>query len=354
MRKVGSPGNDMTTGAICVGLISGALLAASANAQPDPPAELIELYQGPVAIDAVVPGYPASAGMDGDEGWVELNFMVNTEGQPYEIMVADHIGNDIFIYAARQALEQTEFRPARIGGEVVDGSATLIYRFVMEGVRGPRESFSRRYNLLISALGNGSRESADRELGRLESMSAHNNTEYAYLSLARYFYAQRYGTPLEQMEHLKNALGESVARPEYESYLGDNALASRRALVQLQARNRYFGEALETLELMRLRGDQEGIELFRDLAGQLEALRNNEEPYGVAGRIADDGSWDIVLFKGAFYFTDVAGLIDELKLRCQRGYVFFNFDPETQYQVSDGVCSLEVIGDSGTTFTLVQ
>jgi hypothetical protein len=161
---------------------------------------------------------------------------------------------------------------------------------------------------------------------------------------------------MEQMEHLKNALGESLESPHWRSYLDAEATTARRALLLLQVRNKYFAEALSTLELMRLKGDDEGVELFRQLSELVSAEKASAEPYGAAGRVGENGSWSIALFRRSFYFDDLLGSVEELKLRCQPGLVFFAFDPETRYEVSDSAreCRLEVIGAPGTTFTLVQ
>ena len=158
------------------------------------------------------------------------------------------------------------------------------------------------------------------------------------------------------MEYLQAALGESLAQPHLGSFLQEGARSTRRGLAQLQIGNSYFGEALDTLELMRLKGDDEGVDSFREVSKRLAALRDSDVAYPVKGQLRANGSWSIRLFKNSFYLSDLAGVVEELKLRCQRSYIFFDFDPEVQYSVSDnaGECTLEILGDAGTTFTLVQ
>jgi hypothetical protein len=190
----------------------------------------------------------------------------------------------------------------------------------------------------------------------LQQSDISNNYEYAYWNLARFFYAERYGSPLEQMENLQLALGESIVRPEYESYLGDDAQLLRRRLFELQINNRRYAEGLATVELMRQRGDDEGVALFDEALTQLEVLRSNDQAYGLTGQLGEDGLWFVDLFKDDFYLDDLSGKVEELKLRCEGSYVFFDFDPEVQYHVSEraGECTLEIVGDPDTTFTLVQ
>jgi len=159
------------------------------------------------------------------------------------------------------------------------------------------------------------------------------------------------------MEYLKAALGEAVSSPNWETPLEfEAARESRRALVQLQIVNRYFAEAIDSWELMQLRGDAEGVELFHDAIEQVGEFRASSSAYSVSGRIDATGSRAVTLLKTKFYLSDINGTIEELKLRCETEYVFFDFDPELQYNVSDtaGECGLQLIGDPSTTFTLVQ
>ena len=96
--------------------------------------------------------------------------------------------------------------------------------------------------------------------------------------------------------------------------------------------------------------------LSLETADQLALLRSNDAPVGVQGEIDASGYWNIKLFKNQFQLDDLIGFVAELKLRCEREYVFFDFDPDLRYSVSDdaGECTLQVIGDPETTFTLVQ
>ncbi len=50
------------------------------------------------------------------------------------------------------------------------------------------------------------------------------------------------------------------------------------------------------------------------------------------------------------------GRIAELKLRCRKSYVFFRYDPELEYSIPKDhmPCGLEVLGDPGTQFSIVQ
>jgi TonB family protein len=95
-----------------------------------------------------------------------LNFMVDPEGRAYEVRVIERAGDEAFIAAAQQALEKTEFEPAKVGEQAVNGSTTHMYRSVMErsGPPGARRVFASRYRRFMEALEEQSQaEAADRQ-----------------------------------------------------------------------------------------------------------------------------------------------------------------------------------------------
>jgi hypothetical protein len=61
--------------------------------------------------------------------------------------------------------------------------------------------------------------------------------------------------------------------------------------------------------------------------------------------------------RGACFEIAVSsGRVSEIKLRCERQYVFFRYEPGVQYKVdgAGGTCGIELVGDPGTAFELIQ
>lgn len=131
-----------------VALVSACALAQEPAVEPNP----IQLFQAPVMTAPVHPDYPIGALRASKEGWVRVNFMVDTQGQPYEIRVVDRAGGEEFVAATRRALESTTFQPARVGDQPVHGSLTRTYRFMINEANGARRGFSSRYRRLMTAL----------------------------------------------------------------------------------------------------------------------------------------------------------------------------------------------------------
>ena len=316
----------------------------------------VESYQPPIPDKPQLPRFSMATLKKGQEGWVKLNFMIDTEGKTYDIYVTEHVGNDALVDEAIKSIEKATYTPARKGGEVVDSSSSRIYRLsISEGKKN--RNFEKEYENFVSALQNNSQAETEEALNKLESIKINRLYEYAYLNLVRSYYEERYGTSFEQMKYLKKALGDNYPNPQQESYLGEElAPMERRRLAATQIKNQYFSEAFDTLELMQAKGDEEGVALFSETVNQLTEFRESNANYDVSGIIDDKGYWNISLFKKSFYFDNLTGTVEELKLHCVDKYVVFDFNQELQYSVSDSVrdCLLIVVGDSGTTFTLVQ
>ena len=83
----------------------------------------------PVLIRDVEPVYPDAARLQGWEGRVILEFLVDANGQTREISVVDSSGYDVLDKAAVSAARQWLYLPARLDGQTVATRLRRIIRF---------------------------------------------------------------------------------------------------------------------------------------------------------------------------------------------------------------------------------
>jgi TonB family protein len=334
----------------------GALWVWAAPAQ-EPDTRAVELFEAPGNLDVITPTFPAAAAARGEEGWVIVNFMVDEQGQAFEPMVVDMMGDRQFVRAALEALDDSKFVPASLSGKPITGSKTIRYKFVLEGGQnGASAAFASRYRRFTRSINADEQDDAQGELEALDEGGAHSLYEDAFLNLARYYYAAKYGSSEEQMTYLERALYFDQ-EDTYDTYLPEpDALALWPQLFVLQAQNQRFAEALATYDIIAAIGADEAHASLADAAAKLRELAVDDTPYALAARTDESGSFSIDLFKDEFYLDDVESNIDQIKLRCDQRYVFFEFEAGTQYKVPRqfGQCELEVLGDAGAGFTLVQ
>lgn len=83
-------------------------------------------------LELVPPVYPNRAIARGTEGWVDLQFVVDTEGRPRDVAVVGAEPADLFDEAAVAAAEQYVFVPVEIDGRVYERLVELRVRFALE------------------------------------------------------------------------------------------------------------------------------------------------------------------------------------------------------------------------------
>jgi TonB family protein len=108
----------------------------------------IELFTAPRPKHIDMESYPA--GELGKEGWVELAFMVDTSGKPFEVTVTRSTGNETFDKVAMTSIEHSSFEPGKLNGTPVESGYEMKYRFAspaLEREPGANREFVKTYSL---------------------------------------------------------------------------------------------------------------------------------------------------------------------------------------------------------------
>jgi hypothetical protein len=127
-------------------------------------------------------------------------------------------------------------------------------------------------------------------------------------------------------------------------------------MLTLEVQEQDFGSALKTWELLQKYAPAKTVKALQAPMQELAELRDQHSPYGVPGKIDDRGSWTYLLFRNRVQLAVSGGHVSEIKLRCQKQYVLFRFQEGVEYTIDDehGACNMEVLGDPGTEFQLIQ
>ena len=317
----------------------------------------VEAFTLPTPAERIMPTYPAGQLRVGGEGLVLVDFMIDTEGRPFDPVVLESTGDASFHEAAIDALLASRYEPARLGSEAIVGSSRTLYRFDMAvESRGASPEFVSGYRVVQRSLERGERADIEDALARLEKLGARNHYEYAFLGLARYSHARQFGTELEQMEHLRQALSISTT-PDDPLYLEEDLVTElRRALLPLQLKHNYFAEAVDTYELMQASGDADGVATYAPAIDAVAKLRADATEYAIPLALDASGSRTLDLFKRNFALTGGEGDLTEVVLRCERRHLAFRIERDLSYAMQPewGDCSLQILGDAGAKFFLLQ
>ena len=357
-KKVSGDGGHLVGIAAQALLLSGWLANAHAA---DPPMTVkagaeetdVEVFHGARPVTAPSENYyPARERERGREGWVLLNMMISPKGKPYEITVLDSTGNAAIDKAAVRALDDMSFEPAKHGRIPIDSSLTFKMIFLPRNspAQGASRAFVDAYAKFAKAVDAGDKPQADAELAKLD---VQNLYEDAFRSYGKYRYDRQWGTEAEQLADLRHAVaGENLWR-YLPKELFNNALAAQLAL---QVKSQDYGSALNTWKTLEPIVPKSIHQELQRMIDQILALRNTDQRVSTAARIDNSTSWNGSLFKNRFALSVASGAISEIKLRCKKQYLFFKYAPDVQYTVSPsaGDCFIEVVGDPGTMFELVQ
>ena len=335
-------------------LLVMALLAPSVHAQD---AESGGMNLEPWSVEeSALPIYPSRASSSGAQGYVDLVFMVGTNGEASDPQVVRSMGHEDFGNTALRALGKMRFNPATVDGKPVASVGTYRYHYTLEGPRGNPRRFTGLYDAFNKVLAEGDREAVDEALEALEAVGSSNHREHAYLHFARFNYAQKYGNALEQMHNLHGALSfaDTAEEPLFMPAAAQQGLW--RALLALQIQNQFFADALDTWAIIQAKGDEEAEASFARPIQAIETVRSNDAEMIIEFSLPESGELWHSLFKRRLYISGGEGEVAKMALYCDAGHTELQLERDFDYELPAalGSCEAQISGDPGASFFLVQ
>lgn len=316
-------------------------------------------YQPPRNANMSEADYPWNILENGLEGWVLINFMVDGNGEPFEPIVTASVGSNWFEREALTALMKSDFEPALLNGEPIEGSRFQKYIFRMATpANGARRPFIRMYDEFSRLMAGEEINEARQQLSEINSRDVENLYEASFTDFANYLMAKFDEDAHSQLNYLQAALSfESQDREMSVSYFPAELIpAVRLELLMLLIENNRFAESFRAFNLIADTGNTELVNALRPTMGQIRAILTDDSSYGVYGQISDSAYWFINVYKPSFYFEDVVGKIDEINLACETKHIILAYEEDAQYTIPEswGRCSMRLLGEPETEFILVQ
>ncbi len=287
-----------------------------------------------------------------------LSFEISPEGEIRSPVVVESSGSVSFHAAAIRALNASKWAPAQENGKAVEGSGSIMYRFVIDDIPAEvRLSFKSNYELLASAIATGEREQATELMVSLENSSRTNNFEAALLDLMHYNFLTEFGgSDEEKMAYLSRALAYesySVNVGGEEGFLAPElVVTARQNIFMLQVNTRRYAEAIRTYE--RLQNANVDVTTFANTIAKIRALQNDDTTYAVKGKTNNYGYWQLTLLKPGVYIDSPSNAIEQVRFQCQNKSQSFLYQESVEYTLpsSWGVCQLIVRGKPDAEFDL--
>ena len=309
-------------------------------------------------VDKTMPAYPQDENVrKGQEGWVQLNFVVTADGRAIDPVVVDSVGGKAFEQSALDAIAGWTFKPG--DAEIANNEVAVRFEDSDDSGKASR-NFMRWYKLILTDLASDKVEKARENLDRAKAFGGWNLYESTILSIVEGRVAEQAGDEALSREAFRRALNigeESALTAETKRKL----LAS---LVRIETAQQRFAAANEALAALReTRGHKAVVE---SLAEEIRVLEDWSEESGiltVAGAVStpcdcESGQpvWTHRPSLRHFAITDIDGNVERMEARCDTNRLVAPIDTQLAWSIPEdwGDCEVFVFGDDGTTFAFVE
>ena len=316
--------------------------------------KLLETSTMAIPLKRKEPRYPRRAAGKGQEGWVELSYVVEPDGSVSNVIIEDSSGQRDFERTALKSVKRWTFEPATVNGEPVQQcNSSVRLDFTLGGKRqGARGSFVKRYHEVRQLIVDDQFSEAEEALNALKERPKWNLYEDAWYWMAKAHYYMETGDEQRQLSSLMKAAGSSGR------YLDDELYGTvLTQIFVLQYQQHHYQAALETYDKLTSNeySRQQAAE-WQVYQQKIEAILAGPEHIGVYGEITDKSHWLYRLSRREFAFVDVNGQLDKLDIRCDRKRHVYSFNPDNAWKLPEswGSCWVFVYGEPKSNFTLVQ
>lgn len=322
----------------------------------EPSTVLLESAKLPEPIERVAPKYPVSMARKGAEGWVQLNFVVGTDGSVNDIVVVDSTGMKAFEKAAVKAMKSWQYSPAFIDGKPIEQCHNKVQMdFKLGGgERGVRRNFKRKYESVRGALSSNDITLARELSDNMKDKGLLNSTEFTFYSLLRADLAKAQNDDVSELKHVEHILNTDRKG----EYLGSEAhrLLLNRMFV-LQINQSQYLDALDTFQRVETQeNNDENIAMLKPYVNQILNVLKSDQVIAIPGKVKQDGDWWHALSRRAFSLRDVDGTLNTVELRCHNKSELYTATTDSTWNIpaSWGRCSVRVVGDTDSQFTLLE
>lgn len=313
----------------------------------------------PQAIKRSRPHYPIKAANKGIEGWVLLEFSIETDGSVSEIIILDSSPVGIFEKSSIKAVRRWKYPPIESDGKIVKIRTQVVLTFELEGSGGVSKGFKRSFRSAEKALNLGELATALQLIEELERDHVRNSTELAYFEYlhSRYFLATK-------NYHLAMVKLRRAGQGGWKYFYRTKRFELLQVLFSLEVAEHQYISALETFDQLKATKLLKKSDPLHEKYVAVVTILKGEAPIVVPGLLTetcyecaeDQLQMRHKLARKSFYIDEVNGEIEVLHLSCGKYWADLEFDPELTWTIGEdwGQCELSIKGLSQTRFRLIE
>ena len=310
-------------------------------------------------VERTPPTYPSSELRNGQQGWVELSYVVTEDGSVVEPVVEASSGSRAFERAAINTVKRWQYEPALLDGEPVQQCKTKVrISFAIDGTETHvSRKFHRSYRKISEAIDRAEIESAARQLDEAFEAKGLTLGELSWLWALKARVAGLRGDKDGQLVAVRRA----AAAPG--NLIPDNlrsGLLTTQVVLELQANN--LAAALDAwLKLKAM--DAADTSRLDPIIEDIQVLVGSDQLLVSAAQIGGDGNcetcssqWRYRPMRRALEITEIDGTLGNLELRCEWQRYVDEARENVAWKIpaSWGDCTVVVHGEPGATFKLVE
>lgn len=307
----------------------------------------------------VAPTYPRVELVRGNQGWVELSFVVSKEGKVLDPVVEASSGSRHFESAAVRSVKNFRYEPATVNGEPVRQCKTKTrISFAIEGSTDKvSRKFHRGFKRIEKLLNEQEVEQAEERLEAMFESKGLTLGEISWLWALKARIASVTGDKDAELTAVKRALGSS------EQWLPDDlraALLNVRVVREIETGN--YAGALESWKRLKAMDDA-AMKAIEPAIAEIRKLAASDTLFYQEGRIGEspacescDSNWQYQPLRRSIELADVDGKLDSIELRCDWQHFVDEARPGKAWQIPEdwGDCKVIVLGEPGTRFKLYE
>lgn len=311
------------------------------------------------AVKRVHSKYPDSEAKAGNEGWVQISYVIDTEGNVVDPVVEDSVGGRAFRRNALRAVKNWKFKPAMKDGKPTQMCHQSVqFDFAIEGKQGASRKFVRKYKELYELINNDQYEDAEKLLADLKAKNNTNRYENAFLSDTEAKLARKRNDPVREVKSLRKTLFTANTHKKDKKTFNDDytALIHQRLFV-LSVNAGSYADALDYAnKLKKLNQGETYYAKIADSVEKVESIIKSDESIFVPFTIGESGTKFHRLVRNKFAFTSIEGVLESVEVRCESHREAFTVAEDSIWNIpaSWGQCQVMVRGKSGASFNLVE
>lgn len=341
-------------------ILAAPLKADESNPVAIPFSQINRTMAEPVDIDE--PVYPRPALHENREGWVLVNFDIDTNGRVINATPADSVGGSIFEKAALRSVERRRYRPAQQDGQAVfqGRNSEFVVFSISKNARGSSQRFADRYNDILDLM---DKDKLDR--AEVLAQSVFDQWPLNLYELTK-IWSLRAELALIQNDLLAadDALRKATANSGH--WLDDTAYQSLLlAMVHVDLEIGQYKSAMDTFrQLAEMNpGDSDALEQTRNMISSVRDAINSKQILATDGIILRSEScdscqakWSFSPVRNAFNIFDIDGRVTAIDIVCDATRMPRTHFSEGIWRLPQdaGTCRVDVTGDVDTTFKIHQ